>query len=497
MAGTIEFNSDFYSSSFIIHNNIKYVKNNIGDIMIENYEIKNINGEDVLYLYFNLDSEFSNFKNQKKKIEDTIKKFIEDNKIAFKGTLVSLVVGGMIIGNVIINKPNTKEIQTFNDPIQITETLSNDKVEESNIDTNIQEEIVEEEKVDELIQKEKEEVKPEIKQESIKKENTVKEEIKQQEPKIEKKEETKNQESNIEQKEQPKVEEIKQQEEQKTEVKEEVKQIEEEKEVDNNIYITVKRSNGSTLKIELEEYLVGVVGAEMPAAFNLEALKAQAVVARTYALKAMKTKGYVTDTSSTQNYKDNQQLKNMWGSSYNTYYNKVKNAVDSTKGAYLTYKGEYIDAVYHSTSNGRTEDSINVWGNYYPYLVSVDSPYDNTNPSFLKTESFTYSEISSKLNLEINSDTEFNIISKTTGNRVKIIKINDKEYTGVDIRNKLGLRSTDFEIEKTENSINIITKGYGHGVGMSQYGANGMAKNGYSYINILKHYYTNVVINHL
>ena len=284
----------------------------------------------------------------------------------------------------------------------------------------------------------------------------------------------------------------------KEEVKQEVQQeiVEEKVEVDNNIYVKVKRSNGNIQKIELEEYVIGVVGAEMPASFNIEALKAQAVVARTYALKAISNNKVLTDTSSTQNYKDNEGLKQMWGSSYDTYYNKVKNAVMDTKGYYITYNGKYIDAVYHSTSNGKTESSVNVWGNSFPYLVSVDSPYDNTNPSFIKTEFISYSELSNKLKMEINNDTEINIISKTISNRVEYLKISDKQYSGVDFRNILGLRSADFSIEKIENGINFTTKGYGHGVGMSQYGANGMAKNGSNYINILKHYYTKVVISH-
>ena len=261
---------------------------------------------------------------------------------------------------------------------------------------------------------------------------------------------------------------------------------------DNKNYITIKRSNGLITNLEIEEYVIGVVGAEMPASFDEEALKAQAVIARTYAVSSLNKGKILTDNSSTQNYKDNEELKKMWGNNYNKYYQKVKNAVDDTKGIYLTYNGQIIDAVYHSTSNGQTENAKYVWGTSKPYLVSVDSTYDTSNKSFNYEKFIAYADLSKKLNMEINFDTNFNIISKTAGNRIDKIQINDKTYTGVELRNLLGLRSADFEITKEENGINFKTKGYGHGVGLSQYGANGMAKAGYNYQEILTHYYTGV-----
>ena len=235
----------------------------------------------------------------------------------------------------------------------------------------------------------------------------------------------------------------------------------------------------------------------MPASFNVEALKAQAVIARTYALKANSRGTVLSDNESSQSYKSNEELKSLWGSSYNTYYNKVKGGVDSTRGMYLTYNGSYIEAVYHSTSNGRTEDSSNVWGNYFPYLVSVDSPYDSSNPSYLKTVSFSYSDIFKKLGVIITSDTDFIINGKTSGDRVSSISVGEVSFTGVDFRNKLGLRSADFDIEKNDEGVVITTRGYGHGVGMSQYGANGMAKSGSSYRDILFHYYSGVTLKSL
>jgi len=158
----------------------------------------------------------------------------------------------------------------------------------------------------------------------------------------------------------------------------------------------------------------------------------------------------------------------------------------------LTYNGTYIEAVYHSTSNGVTESSVNVWGNYYPYLVSVDSKYDNLNVSFIKNIEISFQELSSKLGFDIDKETDILLIGKTSGNRVESVKIEDHVYKGIDFRNILGLRSADFDIEYTDSGIIFTTRGYGHGVGLSQYGANGMAKNGYNYEAILKHYYPGV-----
>ena len=255
--------------------------------------------------------------------------------------------------------------------------------------------------------------------------------------------------------------------------------------------------NGKIEKVELEEYIIGVVGAEMPAAFHIEALKSQAVISRTYALKAKSKGKTLSDNESTQSYKSNDELKKIWGSNYDTYYNKIKKAVSETKGMYLTYKGNYIEAVYHSTSNGKTESSINVWGNSYSYLVSVESKYDTLNSSFTKSKKISYDELSKKLGFNINQETEFNIISKTSGNRVNKIDIGKKEFTGVQLRNLLGLRSADFDIINEVDGVVFTTRGYGHGVGLSQYGANGYAKNGLNYQKILLHYYPGVSLNHL
>ena len=253
--------------------------------------------------------------------------------------------------------------------------------------------------------------------------------------------------------------------------------------------ITVYRSNGSVINLNMTDYLIGVVSSEMPASFNLEALKAQSVLARTYALKAKQTGKKLTDTVSTQSYIDIDQMKNKWGNSFNTYYNKIKNAVENTNGEYLSYNGNYIEALYHSTNNGKTESSLDVFGNYYPYLISVSSEYDKNASSYLRTINMPLDTISNKLGLSLNNDSVISILSYTDGGNIKEININGNNFSGKKVRELLGLRSADFDISISDNNANITTRGYGHGVGMSQYGANDMANAGYGYKDILSHYY--------
>lgn len=426
--------------------------------MINSYEIKKINGTEVLYLYIDLNSEFGNFKDNKEKLEKCVRDFIKKNKIFFAGTIVTLIAGGVFICNIDLkeNKIDTIPLNS----IFIDENYNNLENEET---------------LDSFY----EEISPEVFNE--KGEENISVNTKTSNTNVTNK--TNNHESN------------ENHEKQENSVVIENKE-EKQENIDNSIYVKIKRNN-EIISIELEEYVTGVVGAEMPAAFETEALKAQAVIARTYALKALSSGKVLTDNNSTQNYKNNDELREMWKSNYNNYFNKIKNAVSQTKGQYLSYNGEYIEAVYHSTSNGMTEDASNVWGNFFPYLVSVSSEYDNINPSFMMEKEITYEEISSKLVMEVNQNTEFNIIEKTQSGRVKKIEINNKVYNGTDFRNILGLRSTDFDIIKNEKGITFVTRGYGHGVGLSQYGANGMAKNGYNYIQILNNYYPGTILNHL
>lgn len=253
--------------------------------------------------------------------------------------------------------------------------------------------------------------------------------------------------------------------------------------------------NGNTINIELEDYVIGVVAAEMPASFHIEALKAQSVIARTYAFNKLSKGVTLTDNNSTQNYIDIDQMRNKWGADFDKYYNKIKDAVLSTEGTTLKYNDEYIDAVYFSTSNGYTEDSINVWGNDIPYLKSVESSWDRDASSFFRTQTMDLNTFNSKLGTNISNGDEISIIERNSSSRVSKISVGGKIFSGVQFRNILGLRSADFDIGLNDNLLTITTRGYGHGVGMSQYGANGMAQNGYNYKQILSHYYSNVSIN--
>ncbi len=263
----------------------------------------------------------------------------------------------------------------------------------------------------------------------------------------------------------------------------------------NSKTVNVKLSSGTVVTMSLEDYVYGVVAGEMPASFSLEALKAQAVASRTYALKKLSSYSTLSATTTDQVFKTESEIKSLWGSSYNIYSSKVRSAVDATSGQYLTYNGKYIEALFFSTSNGKTEDAVYVWGNSVPYLKSVDSKWDVGISSYSSTKSFTYSQLSSKLGVTINSSSNISINSKTTGDRVNSVTFASKTFTGVKVRSLLGLRSADFDISKTSTGVTFTCRGYGHGVGMSQYGANGMAKAGYSYEQILKHYYTGVTLN--
>ena len=258
--------------------------------------------------------------------------------------------------------------------------------------------------------------------------------------------------------------------------------------------VRVKRSSGEIESVFLEDYVVGVVSAEMPASFEVEALKAQSVASRTYVLKKMlnnKDNDYdVVDTVSNQVYLSDEELKNKWGSNYDKYISKVRDAVNSTSMEYLEYDGEVIDAFYFSTSNGYTEDSGVIFQKSLPYLKSVESSWDEeVAQAFYSSTSISLQEFYDRLGLEYNKDLKVEVIERSNSNRIVSLKINGVEFKAKDIYSKLKLRSYDFEFIQVGSNVEINTKGYGHGVGMSQYGALGMAKEGYNYKEILSHYY--------
>ena len=263
--------------------------------------------------------------------------------------------------------------------------------------------------------------------------------------------------------------------------------------------VRVKQTeSGNIVEVPLEEYVAGVVAGEMPITFETEALKAQAVAARSYVLKKIeqnyKNDYDVVDTVLNQVYLDDESLKNKWKDKYEERIQKIKKVVLDTKGEYLTYNGKVIEAFFFSTSAGLTENCEEVFVEALPYLRSVDSHYDEISPVYETEKVINYAEFCNKLGIE-NVPLNINITKTTSTGRIKNITINGVNFTGNQVTQKLGLRSNYFEIKQDNDNIIVTTKGYGHGVGMSQYGANGMAKEGYTYKDILNHYYTNVEIS--
>jgi stage II sporulation protein D len=274
---------------------------------------------------------------------------------------------------------------------------------------------------------------------------------------------------------------------------------------DMGVEVSVYRTASKTMeKLPLEEYVVGVVAAEMPADFEMEALKAQALTARTYIVKQMLSQNHVglpegadtADTELHQVYKNEAELRALWKSDYSWKIKKIREAVQQTAGQILTYNGEPITATFFSTSNGYTENSEDYWSNSFPYLRSVESPWDKNSPKFYDQKVFTIKEFENRLGVQLaNNKSVGTVIERTAGQRVAKVEINGKILTGKTVREKLDLKSTDFTWTVKGNNIIIKTKGYGHGVGMSQYGANGMAAAGKNYQEIVKHYYQGVEIS--
>ncbi len=288
-----------------------------------------------------------------------------------------------------------------------------------------------------------------------------------------------------------------------TNLKEKLKNTQSIEELANSVEVSVYRSTQDVIeKLPLEEYVVGVVAGEMPADFEKEALKAQALAARTFIINKLVQhdssvpKGAdVTDTISHQVYKNQKELMTIWGPDYDWKVKKISEAVLDTKGQVLTYDDKPIFAAFFSTSNGYTENSEAYWPDEYPYLRSVASPWDSNSPKFTDQKIIPIKEFEQKLAVTLPKDGSVGTItSRTKGKRVGSVEINGKPFTGREIREKLELRSSDFTWYLKDDHIVISTKGYGHGVGMSQYGANGMAKEGKNYEEIVEHYYKDVQI---
>ena len=257
-------------------------------------------------------------------------------------------------------------------------------------------------------------------------------------------------------------------------------------EAEESIYVSITRSNGD-IQIELEEYVVQVVGSEMPASFDLEALKAQAIASRTY---VMSRDLKVDDSTLTQVYQSDEQFRNKWKDKYEEYISKIKEAVYSTEGMVMKYNNKLVRALFFSTSNGHTANSEEYYTSKFPYLVSVESPYDiEVNSKFEVNTEIDKEDIIQAL-----GSWKIEVLSWYDSGYVKEVRVGSHIMSGKEVREALGLRSSCFEVLTKRNSIVFITYGSGHGVGMSQYGAHGMALHGYTYDEILKHYYQGVEI---
>lgn len=271
-------------------------------------------------------------------------------------------------------------------------------------------------------------------------------------------------------------------------------------------------------EMDLEEYVAGVVAAEMPASFDIEALKAQAVAARTYALTNVLELGgslceigkgaNLCDTVHCQAFVTKEERIKLWEKSKKnsgeSYWAKIKMAVDSTAGQALTYNNNLVmEPIYFATSSGMTENSEDVFSNSLPYLRSVESPGEERSGNFKSSNVFKYKELSQIINNNYNNakvssaniKKQITIIDRTKAGSVKTIKVGTITMTGSKFRTMLGLKSSNFQIKFNLNDIKIDCSGYGHGVGMSQWGADAMAKQGENYMKILSHYYQGTAIS--
>lgn len=276
-------------------------------------------------------------------------------------------------------------------------------------------------------------------------------------------------------------------------------------------YISVMSPvTGKINKVGMREYVIGCVAAEMPAVYHTEALKAQAVASYTYAKKTLeqnkKSKksalngADITDSPDMhQGYLSNNERKEKWGEKYEEYENKISSAVDEVFGLYLEYNGETVLAVYHSISAGATQSAENLWGSEIPYLISVESQGDRLSPDYIAKSVFDKSEFKSlakDCGTKLSGDAEEWIedIEINDDGYASAVVMGGKEVAASKFREVFSLRSPCFDIEYDNGEFIITCKGHGHGAGMSQYGADYMARQGLVWHEILAHYYVNTNI---
>ena len=278
-----------------------------------------------------------------------------------------------------------------------------------------------------------------------------------------------------------------------------------------NKYGTIKLLHKKTNEIEevkIDDYLCNVVSAEMPADYELEALKAQAIVARTYTIYKVQNKKHENadicdDSTCCQAWVSKENRLERWEEAKREEnWDKIQQCVNETKGKIITYNNQPINAFFHANSGGTTELPVNVWGgSRLPYLQVVQTAGEEGYTQYSSEVDLTQEELINKLKtkyediqIDFNNDEDVKIIEHTDSNRVKTVKFGNHELSGVETRTLLGLKSTNFEIKKENNQIKFLVKGYGHGVGMSQTGANTMAKQGNNCEEIIKHFYVGIEI---
>ena len=294
---------------------------------------------------------------------------------------------------------------------------------------------------------------------------------------------------------------------------ESIEQVTEESETkyDYKNYATIKllhKQTGEVEEVELDSYLCNVVSAEMPADYEKEALKAQAIVARTYTVYKINNKKHeeadiCDDSTCCQAWISKEDRLAKWeATKRESNWQKIEEAVNETKGKIITYNNEPINAFFHSNSGGTTEIPVNVWGGTgYPYLQVVETAGEEGYSQYSSEVELTNEELINKLKekypdiqIDFNNNEDIKIVEYTDSNRVKTIKFGNHEISGVEARTIFGLKSTNFEVEKQNGKVKFSVKGYGHGVGMSQTGADSMAKEGKKYEDIIKHFYIGVEI---
>ena len=268
------------------------------------------------------------------------------------------------------------------------------------------------------------------------------------------------------------------------------------------------KSTNETEEVPLDTYLCNVVSAEMPADYEKEALKAQAIVARTYTIYKIQNKKHENadicdDSSCCQAWVSKETRLSRWDEDKReSNWKKIEECVNETKGKIITYEGKPINAFFHANSGGKTEIPVNVWGGTgYPYLQVVETAGEEGYDQYESEVSLTKEELIDKLetkysdiSIDFNNQDDIKILEYTNSGRVKTVKFGNHNLSGVEARTLLGLRSTNFEISRDGDNIKFTVKGYGHGVGMSQTGADSLAKEGKNCFDIINHFYIGVQI---